>query len=301
MADVRLIRIRWPAALLLTLASIITLAAFGWPFVFETAELARASSHSTDAPWIFAAVLPLMAAILLAELNAGHIDAKAIALLALLSAVGGALRVFAPGVAGLEPSFALILLGGCVFGRGFGFVQGALSLFLGALLTGGVGPWLPFQMMAAGWVGFLAGCLPRMRPRAEIWSLGALGFVLGLCYGALMNLWFWPFGYYGDALSFVAGAAPMGNLVNYARYYLTTSAIWDVARASFTLLLIVLVGGQILRALRRVSRRAAFDAPVRFEPAEPVRQVAAIGVLQEASPLNHSPHAERSNELRRNQ
>jgi energy-coupling factor transport system substrate-specific component len=266
MSDVRAIRIKAPAAVMLVLATIITLAAFGWPFLFETGEIARATSHSTDAPWIFAAILPLMAAIVLAEFNAGNIDSKAIALLGLLSAVGGALRVFSPGIAGLEPSFALILLGGRVFGRGFGFVQGALSLFIGALITGGVGPWLPFQMMTAGWVGFLAGCLPRMRGRLEIVALAVLGFVVGMFYGALMNLWFWPFGFYGDALSFVAGATPIENLTNYVRYYLTTSAIWDLARATFTLLLILLVGTPLLRALRRVSRRAAFDAQVRFEP-----------------------------------
>ena len=275
MSDVRAIRIHLPAALILALVSIITLAAFGWPFVFETDDLARATSHSTDAPWIFAAILPLMAAILLAELNAGHIDSRAIALRGLLSAVGGALRVFAPGIAGLEPSFALILLGGRVFGRGFGFVQGALSLFIGALITGGVGPWLPFQMMAAGWVGFLAGCLPRMRGKLELVALAALGFVVGLFFGALMNLWFWPFGFYGDALSFVAGASPAENLTNYTRYYITTSAIWDLARANFTLLLILLIGTPLLRAMRRVSRRAAFDAPVHFEPAR--SQIAAGG------------------------
>ncbi|WP_194291503.1 ECF transporter S component [Cumulibacter manganitolerans] len=266
MSGPAVIRIKPAAALTLLLASLVTVAAFGWPFVLDGATAATASSHSTDAPWIFAAVLPLLAAIVLAELNAGNIDSKAIALLGLLSAVGGALRALSPGIAGLEPSFALILLGGRVFGRGFGFVQGALSLFVGALITGGVGPWLPFQMMTAGWVGFLGGCLPRARGRAEVALLAALGFVVGLFYGALMNLWFWPFGFYGDALSFVAGASPTQNLENYARYYVTTSAVWDLARANFTVLLILLIGSPVLRALRRVSRRAAFDAPVRFVP-----------------------------------
>ena len=135
------------------------------------------------------------------------------------------------------------MLGGRVFGRGFGFVQGCLTLFVGALLTGGVGPWLPFQMMAAGWVGFLAGCLPRMRGRTEVAGAGrSSGFVLGLLYGALMNLWFWPFGLYGERLSFEAGAEPAVNLANYARYYVATSAIWDLARGIFTFLLLLLAG-----------------------------------------------------------
>ena len=183
----------------------------------------------------------------------------------MLSSVGGALRALSPGVAGLEPSFALIMLGGRVFGRGFGFVQGCLSLFIGALITGGVGPWLPFQMMAAGWVGFLAGSLPRTRGRFEVVMLAGLGFVLGLVYGALMNLWFWPFGRYGNGLSFVEGASAAANMTNYVRYYVTTSAVWDLSRGIFTFLLVLGVGTPLLRALRRVSRLAAFNPDVRFE------------------------------------
>ena len=266
MSDLSVVRVHAGAALVLALASVVTLLAFGWPFVFAPGETAEATSHNADAPWFFVLVLPLLAAIVLSELNAGGIDAKAIALLGMLASVGGALRALSPGVAGLEPSFAVIMLGGRVFGRGFGFVQGALTLFVGALITGGVGPWLPFQMMAAGWVGFASGSLPRLRGRPEVLLLAALGLCLGIFYGLLMNLWFWPFGVYGDGLSFVAGADTAANLRSYLRYYLTTSVAWDLGRGIFTFLLLLLVGGPLLRALRRVARRAAFDVPVRFEP-----------------------------------
>ena len=114
--------VRAGAAVVLVLVSIVTLASFGWPFVVPPTDGAEASSHATDAPWLFALVLPLLAALVLAELNASRIDAKAIALLGMLASVGGALRALSPGVAGLEPSFAIIMLGGRVFGRGFGCV-----------------------------------------------------------------------------------------------------------------------------------------------------------------------------------
>jgi energy-coupling factor transport system substrate-specific component len=262
----RLVRLTWSAAAALALASLVTLVAFGWPFVLDTGGLGEGSSHSIDAPWLFALVLPLLAAVVLAEVNAGELDAKAVALLGMLCSIGGALRALSPGVAGLEPSFAVIMLGGRVFGRGFGFVQGSLSLFVGALLTGGVGPWLPFQMMAAGWVGFAAGSLPRrLDGRPEVAVLASAGFVLGLGYGALMNLWFWPFGDYGHGLSFEPSAGPAANVADYARYYVATSLVWDVSRGLCTFLLVGLVGRPLLRALRRVSRLAAFDAPVTFD------------------------------------
>lgn len=267
-----LIRFRWTAAAALALASVVTLAAFGWPFLLPPEGVAEASSHGVDAPWIFVLVLPLLATIVLGEVAAGGLDAKAVALLGMLASVGGALRAVSPGVAGLEPSFAVIMLGGRVFGRGFGFVQGALTLFVGALLTGGVGPWLPFQMIAAGWVGFLAGCLPGRRSTGwlEVWLLAVLGLLLGMAYGALMNLWFWPFGRYGEGLSFSSTATVPVNLAAYVRYYVATSLVWDVSRGVCTFLLLLLAGRPLLRALRRVRRLAAFEAPVRFEGAERV-------------------------------
>ena len=75
MSDVQAIRFHTGAALALVLASVVTLGAFGWPFVFEPSGGVEASSHGTDAPWIFVLILPLLAAIVLAELNAGGIDA----------------------------------------------------------------------------------------------------------------------------------------------------------------------------------------------------------------------------------
>ena len=82
-------------------------------------------------------------------------------MLGVLSAIGAALRPLGAGMAGIETVFFLLVLAGRVYGPGFGFVLGTTTLFASALLTGGVGPWLPFQMLAAAWVGLGAGLLPR--------------------------------------------------------------------------------------------------------------------------------------------
>ena len=238
--------------------------AFGWPF-FTAPGSALDTSHSGDAPMVFVLMLPLLAAVVLAELTSGGMDAKAVAMLGMLAAVGGALRALGPGTAGLEPSFAVIILGGRVFGRGFGFVLGAVTIFTGGLLTGGVGPWLPFQMLAAGWVGFFAGCLPPARGRAEVATLAVYSFAAGLVFGAVMNLWFWPFASYGPETSYVAGDAFAGNLHRYLVFYVTTSLPWDLGRSVLSALVLLLAGTALLRALRRASRRAAFDAVAAFE------------------------------------
>lgn len=263
-----LVPVRARSALVLGIVFVVGVAAFGWPFVIEPGA-ALDTSHAADAPLLFVVLLPLLAAVVLAELTSGGMDAKAVALLGMLAAVGGALRALGPGTAGLEPTFVVLVLGGRVFGKGFGFVLGALTLFVGAVITGGVGPWLVFQMLAAGWVGFFAGCLPRLRGRAEVVVVAAYATLASLAYGLVMNLWFWPFASYGPEVSYVAGDPVVDNVTRYGLFYLTTSLPWDLGRAGLCLLVVLLAGRPLLRALRRSARRAAFDAPVRFEPATP--------------------------------
>ncbi|MGI8702437.1 MAG: ECF transporter S component [Nocardioidaceae bacterium] len=256
--DRPLIPLSTRTTLMLTLVSAVGIVAFAWPF-FVTPGAALDSSHSADAPWFFVVLLPLLAAVVLAEISSGGIDAKTIAMLGMLVAIGAALRALGPGFAGLEPSFVVILLGSRVFGRGFGFVLGALTIFAGALLTGGVGPWMPFQMFGAGWVGLFAGMLPRATGRREVVVLAAYGVVAGLCYGALLNLWFWPFGADDTGLGYVAGASLTSNLHRYAVFWATTSLGWDIPRGVLTAAAILVAGQPVLRALRRTARRGSFS------------------------------------------
>jgi energy-coupling factor transport system substrate-specific component len=258
----RVIPLHSRSALAILLTSIVGLAGFGWPLVVD-AEATL--GHTRDAPWLFVVLLVLLIGVVLAEVAEGGMDAKAVALLGVLAAVGAALRPLGAGTAGVELVFFLLVLGGRVLGPGFGFVLGALTLFASALLTGGVGPWLPFQMLGAAWVGLGAGLLPRASKGKELLLLSAYGLVAGLAYGALLNLSFWPFVTFGDSqLSFAPGA-PLGeNVARYGTFYLVTSLGWDLVRGLTTAVLVLVTGRAVLLALRRASRRAAFDAPVVF-------------------------------------
>jgi energy-coupling factor transport system substrate-specific component len=263
--DLHALRLRPRAWVLVAVASTLGLVAFGWPLLVQPSGTENLA-HSVDAPWIFVALLPLLLAIVLSEIAEGAIDAKAVALLGVLAACGCVLRL-PGGVAGFEPVFFLLIPSGRVLGRGFGFVLGALTIFASALVTGGVGPWLPFQMFGAAWLGFFAGCLPPARGRRELVVLAAYGFVAGLAYGLLLDFWFWPFGSSaGTQVSFVPGDAVIDNLRRFWAFHVATALGWDLPRAATNAVLVLLVGRPVLAALRRVSRRAAFGAPVEFAP-----------------------------------
>lgn len=257
----------WGAALALALTSAAGVFAFLWPFFISAGV---GGEHTRDAPWLFVLLMALMAAVVVSQLAAGGLDAKTVAVLGVLAAAGGALRVLGAGTAGLEPMFFLLVLSGRVLGRGMGFLLGAMAVLVGGFLTGGIGPWVPFQMFAAGWVALGAACLPRASGWAERCLLAGYGLVAGLGFGLVMNLWFWPFlaasGQLAatDGIYFVAGEPVIDNMRRYLVFYLATSFGWDLPRGLLTAALCLLGAGPVLATLRRALRRANFDAEGTF-------------------------------------
>jgi energy-coupling factor transport system substrate-specific component len=251
----------------LVLVSAVGIAALTWPF-FAPPE-SSAVAHAKDAPWLFAGLLVLLVAVVAATIAEAGLGPKAVAMLGVLAATGAALRPIGAGTAGLEPMFFLMVLSGRVLGPGFGFVLGSVTMFASALLTGGVGPWMPYQMLCLGWFTMGAGLLPgvdRLRGRAEILLLSAYGFVAAFGYGLLMNMQGWTFMSPRETtVAMDPAAEPAANFVRFLVYCLGTSLGWDLGRAVCTVLLTLAVGPALLKALRRGTRRAAFEAPVTFD------------------------------------
>ncbi|MBA2811657.1 ECF transporter S component [Streptomyces sp. KM273126] len=252
----------------LVLVSAVGVAGFGWPFLAPPAS--QVNAHAQDAPWLFAGLLVLLVAVVAATISESGLGPKAVAMLGVLAAAGAALRPLGAGTAGIEPMFFLMVLSGRVLGPGFGFVLGSVTMFASALLTGGVGPWMPFQMLAMGWFTMGAGLLPgpdRLRGRSELALLAAYGFLAAFAYGTVMNLAGWPFLHQlASTVAFAPDAALATNLARFLTYCLATSLGWDLGRAAVTVVLTLSLGAPVLKALRRATRRAAFEAPVTFEP-----------------------------------
>ena len=253
--------------LIILFASAVGVLAFLYPFFSldpaeQTSGLA-ASAHAQDAPFVLLLLVGLCLGAILANLHNGQMNSKMVAVLGVLTAMNAVLRAV-PGPAGFSLVFVLPILCGYAFGGTFGFLLGALSLLVSAFIGGGVGPWLPYQMFTTGWVGLLSSWLPDMRRlgRGEALILAGWGFLLGLVFGAIMNIWFWPFvmAPTGSDMYWSPGIGLPETLKRYLVFYGVTSLWWDLARAAGNLLLIALFGGAILKVLRRFRARFNFLA-----------------------------------------
>ncbi len=245
------IRLDW-RGLALVAGSLLAAAGFAWPF-FAPALPADAQKA---VPYLAFALVPALVAALAMVLDAQVASAKAVALLGVLGAIGAVTRVAGDTVGGIEPVFIVLILAGRAFGARFGFLLGAVVMTVSAVISGGIGPWLPFQVFACAWVAAGAGLLPGIRSRlGELILLAGYGAIVSWLVGAALNLWFWPFAIgSGTSISYAADASLAHNLKAFALYSLATSTLtWDTVRAITTVVGIALVGRPVLAALRRAK------------------------------------------------
>ena len=241
------------------LATVLAACAFAWP-LFATALPQQAQAA---VPVVVFALVPALIVVISLLLDGAVSSSKTLALLGLLAAVGAAVRIASTGVGGFEAVFIILILGGRAYGARFGFLLGMLTIALSSILWGGFGPWTAFQMFAAGWVGAGAGLIPgridgtadKKARRREIMWLIAYGVIASYLFGALMNLWFWPFGVGPEtSISYLPTGSLPENLGRFGIYTLVTSTLtWDTVRALTTGIGLALIGVPALKALRRAK------------------------------------------------
>jgi energy-coupling factor transport system substrate-specific component len=238
-------------------------AAFLYPFWLPSTALSS-QAHSGDAPLVAALVGALVIAAVMLEVRRGTMNGATVAILGMLSAVAGLLRLIdLPG--GGSGIFFLVVLAGAAFGPRFGLLLGLCAMAVSAIVTGGIVPWLPFQLLELSCLGEVAGLTGivsrRLDPRLEVVALAAYAWVWGFVYGAIMNLWFWPFAR-GGALDWNPSLDLTQTLHRYWKFYVATSLGWDAAAATANALLVLITGLVLMRSLRRFAHR--LDPAVEF-------------------------------------
>ncbi len=235
-----------------TAISIAGLALFLWPFV------------ASDTPPAAAAValsIGVVAVLVFVEASTRKLDARRFALLAAIAAIDAGLRlVLVTGLGGFSPMFFLVLAAGYVYGPSYGFLAGSVALLASAVATGGIGPWLPYEMVGCGFVGLLAGFAGLRRTGPATWkdvvSLAVVGGITGFAYGALLDVWDWTTFYRGAPnFGWQPGLALATALARFGRFYVATSLVYDSFRAVGNVIAVSVLGAPVLAGLIRMRSR----------------------------------------------
>jgi energy-coupling factor transport system substrate-specific component len=160
-------------------------------FFASAAALAAAAWAALDPERGGLAVLLAGLAVLVAGagwLEGGTESAKDLTLIATVAGVAAAARVLFAPVPGVQPVTVVAVVAGMALGPRRGFAVGALAALASNFFLG-QGPHTPWQMLAWGCCGLVAGLArPLLRRRLPF---AAFCFGLGLAYGLPLNLYTW--------------------------------------------------------------------------------------------------------------
>lgn len=257
---------------LFLLVNLLALIAFFWPFAtssipqyFFEGNLFEGNLFERSG---FALLIAFIAiAIIASEISQRLLDSKTVAVIGVISALIAALRLLGAGAIGIEPIWFLLILASRAFGARIGFSLGVISLGVSALITGGIGPWLAFQMLAAAWIGAAIVVIPRsLRGRKEVIALAVYGLFASLLFGVLMDLQLWPWLVGTDTqLSFAKENSILENFYRFLTFHFATALAWDIPRALVTATLIMVSAQPILASLRRAKVRLHFNEPAKAQ------------------------------------
>ncbi|MCL2756966.1 MAG: ECF transporter S component, partial [Coriobacteriia bacterium] len=100
---------------------------------------------------------------------------------------------------------------GLCFGRQSGFMTGALAALVSNLFFG-QGPWTPWQMYGWGCMGYVAGALQEQGVFKHQILVYVCGFIAPICYGLLLDTYFF-IGFVGETTLAAAAVAYSAGLL----------------------------------------------------------------------------------------
>lgn len=166
---------------------------------------------------------------------------RELVLVAVLCAIAIAGRSAFAALPQVKPVIALVILSGVALGGETGFVVGAVTMLVSNIYFG-QGAWTPWQMFAAGIIGFLSGVLSRRgwlsKNRSALCIYGFLATLL--IYGLVMNF-----------STLILTRAPL-NRATVLAYY-AQGLPMDVIHALSTLAILFFAAEPMLEKLDRVK------------------------------------------------
>lgn len=162
-----------------------------------------------------------------------------VVLVAILTAFSVAGRfLFAP-IPFFKPVSAIVIITGISLGSNAGFVVGAMSAVVSNFYFG-QGLWTPFQMLAWGLIGFIAGLLAKYL-NGKV-ALSIFGVFSGAFYSVIMDMW---------STIFLDGNINLNRLSAFLVTSLPVTACYMISNVVF----LILIGKPLIETLERVTKK----------------------------------------------
>ncbi len=169
-------------------------------------------------------------------------DSKEVVVIAIITALAVVSRVAFIALPTIKPVIAVIMLSGFAFGPSAGFLCGSTTAFVSNFMFS-QGAWTPWQMLAYGLAGLIAGLLSKanlITGKNRVTS-AVLGFILVmLVVGPVLDL---------------GSVFLMSNVVTLKRIalFLSSGLVMNVPLAISTAVTLFLITGSMMKKLERVQ------------------------------------------------
>lgn len=172
------------------------------------------------------------------------VSGRELVILAILGSIAAVSRVPFAAIPSVQPTTFVIIMSGFVFGPESGFVVGTLAALVSNLFLG-QGPWTPWQMYAWGMIGLSAGLLRGTVLMRNKFGRMVFGFITGILFGWVMNLWF---------LLNTGEAVSLGQIVAYygASFY------FDLAHGLSNAFFLFVFSASWIKILERFQKKYGF-------------------------------------------
>lgn len=159
-----------------------------------------------------------------------------IVILVALGSVGRIVFAFIPQV---QPTTVIVIIAGAALGPADGFMTGALCALVSNVIMG-QGPWTPFQMIAWGIVGALAGLISKMKYGATLPVMTVYSAIAAFMYSILVDVYtvttFWE-----------------GMTVNYALTIFSAGMVFNVSHMIGNVIFMLILFVPFNHMLKRVK------------------------------------------------
>ncbi|MFP4456329.1 MAG: ECF transporter S component [Clostridia bacterium] len=172
------------------------------------------------------------------QFEKSKLNSRNIVVSALIIAIASASRLPFATIPNVQPVSMIVILTGYIFGANTGFIVGSMTAIVSNMILG-QGPWTPWQMVAWGMMGFFSSYIAKIKVNKKL-ILSIYGFIWGILFGWMMNMWF--------LLGFIR---PLNLKTILAAF--TASLYFDILHAFANLFFIYLFHDALMKKFKRIK------------------------------------------------